>query len=80
MRINTEVIETRWFPSNHLLIEGYLDGLINDMLECNDDIIKLNRKGPEFQVKMKAKSAAAIDWSMVEGPDDAFLQFDVAAI
>jgi hypothetical protein len=55
MRIDNKVIETRWFPDSHLLIKGYLQGLKQDLLEQNDDIIQLSNSAPEFEVQATPK-------------------------
>lgn len=55
MRLNSEVIEARNIPDAHLLIKGYLQGLQQDMLEQNDDIIKQREKEPEFEVRVVSK-------------------------
>lgn len=77
MRINKKVIDVRWFPSNNIMIKGYLDGLVNDMLECNNDIIKRNRNEPEFQVRIKTRRAAVRDLSMREEVADVFTRYDL---
>jgi len=55
MRINDQVVETRTFPSDHLLIAGYLKGLKIDMLEQNDDLIKGTHATPVFDLVIERK-------------------------
>lgn len=55
MHLGNKVIETRWFPDGHLLIEGYLQGLKLDLLEQNDDIVRMSKKEPYFEVQVGPK-------------------------
>ena len=55
MTIGKQVIESRFFPNSHLLINGYLQGLKLDMLEQNDDLIKLHEATPKFEIEVTPK-------------------------
>jgi hypothetical protein len=55
MILGKQVVESRFFPNTHLLIEGYLQGLKQDMLEQNDDLIKQQDAVPTFEVKVTPK-------------------------
>lgn len=48
MTIDGTVIDQRVVPSQNLSIEGYLQGLQNDMIEQNEDIIDLSVQKPQF--------------------------------
>ena len=50
------MIEMRWFPDEHLSIEGYVKGLKLDMLEQNDDVIREFKKEPVFQIERQTKN------------------------
>ena len=52
MHLGNEVIEIRWFPDGHLLIEGYLQGLKLDLLEQNDDLVRVSKSEPRFEVRV----------------------------
>ena len=52
MILDNKIIETRLFPNAHLKIEGYVQGLKNDMLEQNDDLLKESKGTPEFKVEV----------------------------
>jgi hypothetical protein len=55
MIVNNNVIETKVLPNSHLKIEGYLQGLKNDMLERNDELIHLAKENPEFIVAISSR-------------------------
>lgn len=48
MTIDGTIVDQRVVPSQNLTIEGYLQGLQNDMIEQNEDIIDLSTQRPEF--------------------------------
>jgi hypothetical protein len=51
MYLNGIVVESRWFPDHHLTIDGYLQGVKQDLLEQNEDLLANNKTTPEFEVK-----------------------------
>ena len=55
MTLGKLVVESRFFPNSHLLINGYLQGLKLDMLEQNDDLIKQQDAVPVFEVEVTPK-------------------------
>jgi hypothetical protein len=48
MTIDGTIVDQRVVPSQNLTIEGYLQGLQNDMIEQNEDFIDLSTQKPEF--------------------------------
>ncbi len=48
MTIDGAIVDQRVVPSQNLTIEGYLQGLQNDMIEQNEDILDLSTQKPEF--------------------------------
>jgi hypothetical protein len=55
MILGKQVVESRVFPNSHLLINGYLQGLKQDMLEQNDDLVKQQEAVPKFEVEITPK-------------------------
>ena len=53
MVIDNTIIETKVLNHIHLSTGGYLQGLKNDMLERNEDIIDLTQKQPEFYIAVR---------------------------
>ena len=51
MIVGSKVVDFRQFPDKNLLVEGYLEGLKNDMIEQNEDIMDLSEEQPEFRVE-----------------------------
>ena len=49
MIVGNKLIDLRQFPDKNLSIEGYVEGLKNDMIEQNEDIIDLTDEKPEFK-------------------------------
>jgi hypothetical protein len=49
MIVGNKLIDVRHVPDRNLSIEGYVEGLKNDMLEQNEDIIDLTKEKPEFR-------------------------------
>jgi len=48
--VNGKAIESRPVPTKNFSIEGYFEGLKNDMLEQNEDIIDLTGSRAEFVI------------------------------
>jgi len=48
--INGRPVESRFIPDGHLQVKGYLQGLQNDMIEQNEDILELTELKPEFVI------------------------------
>lgn len=55
LTINDQAIETRFFPDQHLKLEGFLQGLKLDMLELNHEVLKSVPEKPVFHVEVFAK-------------------------
>lgn len=53
--LDKQAIETRFFPDQHLRIEGYLQGLAIDLLEQNSDLVELILERPYFKVEIIPK-------------------------
>lgn len=49
MMIGNRLVDLRQFPDKNLAIKGYLEGLRNDMIEQNEDIIDLGKEPPQFR-------------------------------
>ena len=49
MIVGNKLIDQRQFPDKNLSIEGYVEGLKNDMIEQNEDILDLTKEKPEFK-------------------------------
>lgn len=64
LTINNQAIETRFFPDQHLKLEGYLQGLKLDMLEQNDDILRMVPEKPEFQVEVILTKNIIQNWRL----------------
>ena len=50
MTVENAIIEARIIPDKNLQIPGYFEGLKNDMIESNEDLIDLNKEKPEFRL------------------------------
>jgi hypothetical protein len=50
MMVGNRLMDLKQFPDKNLLIEGYLEGLKNDMIEQNEDIMDLSEEQPEFRL------------------------------
>ena len=50
LTLGGKAVETRDVPAKNLQIEGYFEGLINDMLEQNEDVIDLTKQTPQFVI------------------------------
>jgi hypothetical protein len=48
--INGKPIESRFVPDGNLQLQGYLQGLQNDMIEQNEDILDLTESKAEFVI------------------------------
>jgi hypothetical protein len=51
MMVGNKLVDFRQFPDMNLLVEGYLEGLKNDMIEQNEDIMDLSQEQPEFKLE-----------------------------
>ena len=51
MFADQKLIESRFIPDGHLRIEGYLQGLKNDMIEKNNDVIDPSKNELRFTVE-----------------------------
>jgi len=52
MTLNNKIIEARTIEPRNLEIEGYMQGLQNDMLENNEDIIDLSKDKPTIRFEI----------------------------
>jgi hypothetical protein len=55
MLVGDNLIDVRLVPDRNLSIEGYIEGLKNDMPEQNEDIIDLTKEKPEFRLEARKK-------------------------
>jgi hypothetical protein len=48
--VNGKTVESRFVRSENLLINGYLQGLKNDMIEHNEEVIDLTKPAIQFVI------------------------------
>jgi hypothetical protein len=48
--VDGKTVESRFVPSENLQINGYLQGLKNDMIEHNEDLIDLTKPAIKFVI------------------------------
>jgi hypothetical protein len=51
MMVGNKLVDIRQFPDRNIFIEGYLEGMKNDMIEQNEDIMDLSQEQPEFKLE-----------------------------
>ena len=49
--LGNEIVESRFIPQKNLSIDGYLEGLENDMMEQNEEIMDLSHEKPAIVVE-----------------------------
>lgn len=49
--LGNEIVESRFIPQKNLSIDGYLEGLKNDMMEQNEEIMDLSHEKPVIVVE-----------------------------
>ena len=66
MTVADKVIEARVIPLKNVQIAGYLEGLKQDMIEQNEDIIDFTKEKPEFRLEDPI-GQITINWVALSG-------------
>ena len=61
LKIGNTTVEARHIPAKHLQIAGYFEGLKNEMIEQNADIIDDCQEKPEFSFAKFIDASPTLD-------------------